>query len=233
MDGLKFDEPKNETNEPKPQSSTNGDFEDFEDFSEDISEPQNGTEKHEAYNVPPADNNRIRNTVVNTRRHPAPASKSKRTDLLQPPSMQQVDKDVFAALPPELQQEVRDSFKIDPAQMVVKVIKNKKRKGPNKSIAQASKKKTDAKGSANILQMFQQPKIKPPTHDVEKCDYSHCANLCGRRKTESVLQLIDEWVVSDDVPSDDDVAFLLRYFYKLIDERRWQKIERVANGFLQ
>ncbi|CAG2105468.1 unnamed protein product [Medioppia subpectinata] len=46
-----------------------------------------------------------------------------------------------------------------------------------------------------------------------------CANICGKYRTEEVLDLIAEWITSEEELLEEDVAYITKYFLDLIDER--------------
>ena len=55
------------------------------------------------------------------------------------------------------------------------------------------------------------------------------ANICGKKETEDVIALIEEWVDTEQDLFDEDVAYVTKYFFDLIEER---KRDRVIQVFL-
>jgi hypothetical protein len=59
------------------------------------------------------------------------------------------------------------------------------------------------------------------------------ANICGKTKSKDVIDLIDEWISTEEDLIDEDIAYVTKYFCDLIDERKYDQLLEIGIAFYE
>jgi hypothetical protein len=160
-----------------------------------------------------------------------------------PNSMSQIDQEFLNALPLSLRQEISSTINCNNS-MNEKTIKTS-------NVITINEKSMNQKKNYNKKKLKSSPKksiiVKPvksgPLDKIFKelrnmkrgglLSSNINANICGKTKPKDVIDLIDEWISTEEDLIDEDIAYVTKYFCDLIDERKYDQLLEIGIAFYE
>jgi hypothetical protein len=161
-----------------------------------------------------------------------------------PNSMSQIDQEFLNALPLSLRQEISSTINCNNS-MNAKTIKtsnvitsNEKSMNQKKNFNLKNKKKLKSSPKKSIIVKHVKSgpldKIFKELKDMKRgglLSSNINANICGKTKSKDVIDLIDEWISTEEDLIDEDIAYVTKYFCDLIDERKYDELLEIGIAF--